>query len=144
MTALPAPELVVTHGDWRVENLSVVDSRIVAVYDWDSVAVMDELVAVGAAALTFPIDWERDQARRFPVPTEIAAFAGEYERARSRRFTTTERERLSASMAASLAYGARCEHADRARPPVGDDSQRGLLAKLGPALLRNGLSALTE
>ena len=140
---LAPPDLLVAHDDWRVENLSIVDGQIVAVYDWDSVALMDELVAVGAAALTFPIDWQRDQPRRFPVPSEIVEFIGEYETARPRPFTREERARLTASMVASLAYGARCEHADTGRPPANADSQRGLLAELGTRLLDRGLDALS-
>jgi len=47
-------------------------------------------------------------------------------------------------MVASLAYGARCEHSDTARPPSGDDSTRGLLATLGAELLDRGLAVLRE
>jgi hypothetical protein len=133
---------VVVHGDWRIQNLSVRGGRLVGVYDWDSVHVAAEVSAVAVAATTFSVDGNALTGRRFPCVPEIDAFVSEYEAARGERFTADERDILAASMVASLAYGARCEHADRADPPSFDDSQRGLLITLGPALLDNGLAAL--
>ena len=42
------------HGDWRIENLGVTDGHLVAVYDWDSVHVERESVALASAASTSP------------------------------------------------------------------------------------------
>ena len=135
---------VVVHGDWRIENLCVRAGRLVGVYDWDSVHVAGEVAAVATAATTFSVDWNQPAGNRFPHRHEIGAFVRDYEAARGDALSTVERDVLAASMVASLAYGARCEHADSGRPPSGDDSQRGLLARLGPTLLDHGLAALQE
>ncbi len=134
---------VVSHGDWRVQNVSIRDGAIDAVYDWDSVAVTDECTALGTAAITFGVDWSVDQPRRFSTAAEMGAFLADYEDARGVPLAATDRDRLAASMVASLAYGARCEHADPERPPAGTDSQRTLLRTLGPALLTHGLEVLS-
>ena len=138
-TELPG---VVVHGDWRIENVGVRGNRIVGVYDWDSVHVAAETTAVAIAATTFSVDWNRPTGRRFPGPAEIGAFVSDYETARGDEFTSAERAGIATTMVASLAYGARCEHADGGQPPAGDDSQRGLLTALGAALLDEGLGAL--
>ncbi len=134
----------VTHGDWRVQNVSIRAGAIDAVYDWDSVAVADECTALSAAATTFGIDWSIDQPRRFSTAPEMRAFVADYEEARGIPFATAERDRVAASMVTSLAYGARCEHADPERSPPGTDSQRTLLRTLGPALLVDGFDALSR
>jgi hypothetical protein len=134
---------VVAHGDWRLENVRVRGDELVAVYDWDSVHVAREPVALAGAATTFSVDFSQP-GTRFPSPSEIAAFVAEYEQARGAAFTKGERALLSAAMVASLSYGARCEHADPGRPPDGDDSQRGLLRRLGEPLLDVGFDALTR
>jgi hypothetical protein len=144
LAELPGADEVVVHADWRVENMSIRDSHVVAVYDWDSVMLGDEWHAVAAAALTFPIDWGRHQVRNFPTPTEILAFVDEYSIARGQPRAGDEGTRLAASMVACLAYGARCEHADQDSPPSGDDCQRALLREYGDALLAVGLTALGE
>jgi hypothetical protein len=133
---------VVVHGDWRIENLSISGRQLVGVYDWDSVHVAAETTAVASAATTFSVDWNQPTGRRFPGVREIGAFVSDYEAARGEEFTADECDILAASMVASLAYGARCEHADTQRPPTGDDSQHGLLAILGEALLDDGLAAI--
>ena len=65
-------------------------------------------------------------------PPRSAAFAAEYADARGAPLTDDERDRLARQLVVSLAYGARCEHADDGTPPTGTDSQRALLAALGP------------
>ena len=45
-TALPN---VVGHLDWRVQNLAFAGSRVTAIYDWDSVALVPEAALVGSA-----------------------------------------------------------------------------------------------
>ena len=112
------------------------------VYDWDSVHVDHEVAAVATAATTFSVDWNQPAGDRFPRPREIGAFVAEYEAARGTAFSVAERDVLAVTMVASLAYGARCEHAVPDRPPV-HDAQRGLLAELGDALLEDGLDALS-
>jgi hypothetical protein len=116
----------------------------VGVYDWDSVHVEREVAAVATAATTFCVDWQQPAGNRFPHPREIGAFVSDYQNARGNEFSTAERDVLVATMVASLAYGARCEHADPGRPPLPDDSQRGLLDRLGNRLLDDGLDVLHE
>jgi Ser/Thr protein kinase RdoA (MazF antagonist) len=137
------PDAVV-HGDWRIENVYVRGGRLVGVFDWDSVHVTHEVSAVATAATTFSVDWQQPDGNRFPQPHEIAAFVSDYEAARARGFSAAERDNLAATMVASLAYGARCEHADSGEPPSGDDSQRRLLSMLGVALLDRGVAALED
>jgi hypothetical protein len=138
-----APVLdVVVHGDWRIENVCVRGRRLAGVYDWDSVHVAAETMAVATAATTFSVDWNQSIMRRFPNVREIGAFVADYEAARGDAFTPDERDLLAIAMVASLAYGARCEHADSGRPPTGEDSQRGLLTMVGETLLDGGLAAL--
>jgi hypothetical protein len=134
---------VVAHGDWRIENVRVRGDEIVAIYDWDSVHVEREPIALASAATTFSVEWTRS-GTKFPTPHEIAEFVAEYEQARGAPFTKGEGALLSAAIVASLSYGARCEHADPGRPPEGDDSHRGLLARIGEPLLEVGLDALTH
>jgi len=134
-------ERVVVHGEWRIENVGFRDGRFAAVFDWDSVHVAREVEAVATAATTFCVDWRRPPGNSFPRPSEIAAFLHDYETARGAAFSADECHLLAAAMVASLAYGARCEHADRSRP-VERDSQRGLLQELGALLLDEGLAVL--
>ncbi len=144
LTRIPAGRAVVAHGDWRVQNVGIRAGAITAVDDWDSVSATDECTALAAAATTFSVDWNIDQPRRLPTSPESAAFLDDYASARARPFSAHERQRVAASIVASLAYGARCEHADPGASRAGDDSQRALLAAVGPGLLANGLDALTS
>jgi hypothetical protein len=143
LARLPPGREVVAHGDWRVQNLSVRDVTIDAVYDWESVAATTEMGALAAAALTFGVDWSIPQVRRLSTPAEMLLFASEYADARGSPLQLHEHDRLALHLVVSLAYGARCEHSDRDTPPSGDDCQRALLRDLGPALLRDGLDALS-
>jgi hypothetical protein len=144
LRSLPDAEVVVVHGDWRVENLCVRGGRLVGVYDWDSVHGAPEVAAIATAAATFSVDWQQPEGNRFPRPHEIGAFVSDYEAERRTSFPAVERDRLAATIVASLAYGARCEHADVRRAPSDNDSQRGLLETLGVALLDRGLAALYQ
>jgi aminoglycoside phosphotransferase (APT) family kinase protein len=132
-------EVVVGHGDWRLQNVSVRDGRVDAVYDWDSVAVMAERTAVAVAATTFTVDWE-SATTRFPTPDQTVAFVAAYASARGAPFTADDDELVAAEMVAAMAYGARCEHAD---PDGVRTDQRDRLAALGLTLLAEGLDALS-
>ncbi len=133
---------VLTHGDWRVDNVRVRSGRVIAIYDWDSLTVEPEVCAVATAARTFCCDWDQASRVRFPSPAEINAFVAEYEHARGAQFDERARALLAASMVASLAYGARCEHSI-ALPEI-PDSQQGMLRRLGPGLLADGIDALRD
>ncbi|MBM3673673.1 MAG: hypothetical protein FJW88_01790 [Actinobacteria bacterium] len=134
---------VVAHGDWRIENVCVDGGEIRAVYDWDSVHIDREPAALGPAAVTFSADWTR-AGPRFPSPSEVAAFVSEYEVARGADFDDGERAVLAAAMVAAATYGARCEHSIPHQLPSDDDSQRGLLRRIGPPLLDRGIEVLDQ
>lgn len=103
---------VVGHFDWRVENLGFEDGRIVAIYDWDSLARAPEAVIAGAAAGTYRIDWRLREPDPLPSVDEMAGFVADYEAARGHPFGVDERALLDAANLAHLAYAARCQHAD--------------------------------
>jgi Ser/Thr protein kinase RdoA (MazF antagonist) len=127
----PLP-LVVGHTDWRVQNMAFDGERIVAIYDWDSVAVAAEPVFVGNAAAVFPTDWRIPHPDPPPTTDEMRAFVADYETARGHAFSPAEREVLDAANLAGLAYSARCQHSDIVlRPEMGDSSKIGW-----PRLLR--------
>ena len=104
--------MVIGHADWRIENLCMDRSAVVAIFDWDSVCICPEAVLVAAASIHFTTDWSDSSTHLFPSPDESAAFIKDYEEARGRRFTPSERELARAAQVYRLAYGARCEHSD--------------------------------
>jgi hypothetical protein len=104
--------MVIGHADWRIENLCMDQSTVVAIFDWDSVCTCPEAVLVGAASVHFTTDWSDSSTDPFPSPGESSAFVSEYEEARGRRFASRDRELVEAAQIYRLAYGARCEHSD--------------------------------
>ncbi len=50
--------LVVGHTDWSARNVRYDERRLLAVYDWDSVALVAESTAVGQAAVTWRVTAE--------------------------------------------------------------------------------------
>ena len=144
-----AGDPVVGHGDWRVEHLRFAadGGALRAVYDWDSLAVGPEALFAGAAAHAFTADWSREGHRSIPTIDESLAFLDDYEAARGRPFTGSERRAARAALVAAMAYSARCGHSDRltalgtrapAVPatPVPPDSCLSILARHGERLLR--------
>jgi hypothetical protein len=101
---------VLGHADWRVEHLRFEDGRIVATYDWDSLAFRPETELVGASAHGFTADWTREGVRRIPTAEDIRAYIGDYEHARGWSFTKRERQSVFAACVYWSAYGARCTH----------------------------------
>jgi hypothetical protein len=59
--------LVLGHGDWRVEHLGFQEGKIVATYDWDSLAFCSETELVGVSAHGFTADWALEDVRRIPT-----------------------------------------------------------------------------
>ena len=124
-------EIVVGHVDWTVRHCRFVADELRVVYDWDSLAVLDEPRLVGEAARAFTTTWYLD-VRVTPTPEEASAFVAEYEAARGRRFTRTERARLAAAATYALAYTARCESCgDPAATDFPPGSAREALARYG-------------
>lgn len=111
--SLPA---VVAHLDWRVENLGFAGHELTAIYDWDSVGLAPEPAAVGHAAAQFSTDWRIGHST-LPSITEMRSFVSDYELHRGTRFDPEERAVLDAANLLLCAYGARCQHSDRALFP---------------------------
>lgn len=138
LTQVALPD-VIAHLDWRVENLGFSNGEIVAVYDWDSVGLAPEAVAVGQAAAMFSTDW-RVGPTTVPSLPAMRAFVDDYEHHRGRAFNRDERVALDAANLMLCAYGARCQHSDRVlHPEIAGSSASGwvrLLRERGPAGLR--------
>jgi hypothetical protein len=108
---------VVGHFDWRVENLGFENGRIVAIYDWDSLAIAPEPVVVGNTAAQFTADWASNGPDPIPTLEEMRIFVDDYEQERGKQFSAAERELLDAANLFLCAYGARCQHSDLALHP---------------------------
>ncbi len=109
---------VIGHFDWRVENLGVTGPSITAIYDWDAVGLAAEPVVVGVNAAQFCSDWTRDDADTLPTVVEMRGFVEDYETARGGPFSLDELRLLDAANLWTVAYGARCQHADAAVRPT--------------------------
>jgi hypothetical protein len=107
-TALPN---VVGHLDWRVQNLAFAGSRVSAIYDWDSVALVPEAALVGSASVIHPVDWRLEQPDPLPTLEQLDGFVADYEAARGAPFDD-EREVLVGGQRWVTSYGARCQHSD--------------------------------
>ena len=129
------------HIDWRVQNLAFDGDLIVAIYDWDSIAVASEPVFVGNAAGRVPDRLEGPSPRS---PTDRRRDA-RLRRATTRKLAadrshSDEREELDAANLALLAYTARCQHSDQLlRPDLGDNAPSA-----GPVSSASGASAASR
>jgi len=132
---------VLGHADWRVEHLRFQDGRIVATYDWDSLAFCPETEWVGISAHGFTADWTLEGVRRIPTADDIRAYVADYEDARGQSFSKRERRSLFATCVYCIAYGARCEHSlHPEKVEWQENSWPYLLRKEGEALLRESIS----
>jgi hypothetical protein len=98
------------HADWRVEHLRFQDGKIVATYDWDSLAFTPETKLVGISAHGFAADWSLPNVRRIPSGADIRAYIDDYAQRRGRSFSRQERQSVFVSCVYQIAYGARCQH----------------------------------
>lgn len=103
---------VVSHFDWRVQNLAFAGSAVSAIYDWDSVSLGPEAAAVGSASVIHPIDWRLGRPDPLPTLDQLDGFVVDYEMARGADFDDEEREVLAAAQRWVASYGARCQHSD--------------------------------
>lgn len=139
-------DLVIGHCDWRSEHLRFDARDLVAVYDWDSLAMMRETALVGLAALAHLSD--RCPTGLFSEPSigDCISFVAAYERARGKEFTEAERAAVEAVVIYWLCYDARCQLSDLmtargTRPPLapppffGKIGRPGVLATHGPQWL---------
>lgn len=107
-----ASPVVVGHLDWRVQNLGWDGDEIVAIYDWDSVALVPEGALVGMTSVQHAVDWRRGEADPLPTLEAVDGFVADYEAARGAPFTSAEHDLLAAAQRWLAAYGARCQHSD--------------------------------
>ena len=129
-------EPVLGHADWRIEHLRFEGERIVAIYDWDSLALRTETELVGLSAHGFIADWSLEGVRRIPTGDDIRAYIAEYEKARGCRFSKRERQSLLAHCVYFIAYGARCTHSlDPGKTGWEENTWPHLLSTEGEALL---------
>ncbi len=132
---------VLGHADWRVEHLRFDQGRIVATYDWDSLAFWPEAKLAGASAYGFTADWTIEGVRRIPTADDIRAYVTDYEAARSHPFSKRERRSLFAHCVYSIAYGARCTHSlEPAKTEWEENTWPYLLRTEGEALLQETTS----
>ena len=153
-----AGEPAIGHSDWRVEQLRFVGGRLSAAWDWDSLGYGLEPVFAGSSAHCFTADYRVDHLDVVPTLEEALAFLADFEAARGAPFGGDERRTAIAALVATMAYSARCEHADAltewgsipARPApkcVPSDGYLGFLALHGAGLLGvqvDGVPAVCE
>jgi hypothetical protein len=114
---------VAAHLDWGVKNLRFRDDAVCAVYDADSIHLASEAECVGRAAAQFTAQWDIP-ALLTPTPKEAKAFVDEYQAARGRKFSRTERTIAAAAARYLVAQVARLELLSGV--PEGDN-YRGLM-----------------
>lgn len=131
---------VLGHADWRVEHLRFQDGRIVATYDWDSLAFRPETELVGISAHAFTADWTLEGVRLIPTANDIRSYVEDYEKVRWQPFSKRERKSLFAACVCSIAYSARCTHSlEPDRREWEDNTWPYLLRTEGEALLHEAM-----
>jgi hypothetical protein len=98
-----APPAILFHMDFSAANVRVRDGRVCAIYDMDSIALVDEMRGRRARPFTTPT--RALHARRATSREEARAFVADYETARGKKLTNIERRRLDA--AASMPWPTR-------------------------------------
>jgi hypothetical protein len=127
---------VVAHTDWSARNVRLNDHQLLAVYDWDSVALVQEATAVGQAAVTWSVTADPG-GTRFPTIEEVLNYFSDYEDAAGHQLSEQQWKSAGAAAAQTLAYIARCEHALEAAGIERTDPRaaRDRLADAGATLL---------
>jgi hypothetical protein len=106
--AKPWP-FAIAHTDWSARNIRVQDGELVAAYDWDSLSVVAEPVAIGQAAATWCSLGEPGDPVA-PSPEQTVAYISAYETAAGYRLTPEQHRAARAAALWVLCYTARCEH----------------------------------
>ena len=127
---------VVAHTDWSARNVRFNEKRILAVYDWDSLALVKESTALGQAAMTWSVTADPG-GTKFPDVSSVLAYMDDYESARDTRLSPGQRRAARAAAVYVLAYTARCEHSLAARGLArpDQDAARQCLADAAAELL---------
>lgn len=126
--------LVVAHTDWSARNVRIDHTGVSVVYDWDSLSLVTESVAVGQAAATWRSTGEPSDPIA-PSPDEIKRYLNAYTAAREEPFTTEQTRAVLAAALWVLAYTARCEHALEAATGRKLERARARLATHGHAYI---------
>ena len=128
--------LVVAHTDWSARNVRFDEERVLAAYDWDSLALVEEATALGQAAMTWSVTADPG-GTEFPDMNSVLAYIADYERARNSSLTSGQHRAARAAAVYVLAYTARCEHslAVRGVARADQDAGRRRLAEIGVPLL---------
>jgi hypothetical protein len=113
---LPARRSVM-HTDVSSANVRVLGAEVIAVFDMDSVARIDEMRCLASAAVHFT--YRGDPPWSWPTREESTAFVDDYVRARGKPLDREERRRLDAAAVYALAYTARCELGNSMNPDRG-------------------------
>lgn len=127
---------IVAHTDWSARNVRFDDDGLLAVYDWDSLALVTESTALGQAAMTWSVTADPG-GTEFPTRDSVLAYIDDYEKERGASFSRLQLRSARAAAAYVLAYTARCEHSlaarRLARPDQGTARER--LAEIGAQML---------
>lgn len=107
---------VIAHTDWSLRNVRFARDEVVAIYDWDSLALSPESRVVGEAAAGWCKTGEGNDSS--PTNDEIGDYIAHYESVRGTPLTPVQRRAANAAAVYGMAYTARCEHA------VDPDSRR--------------------
>ena len=128
--------LVVAHTDWSARNVRFDEDRLLAVYDWDSLALVKEATALGQAAMTWSVTADPG-GTEFPDLDSVLGYMADYEQTRNRGFNAEQLRAARAAAVYVLAYTARCEHslALQGVARADQDAARRRLAELGTTLL---------
>jgi len=117
-------DLVIGHGDWRVQHARFEGDRIVAAFDWAGLCRDREPALVGFTAFAFCVDWSKEPVPATPL-ADARAFVADYEAARGRPFDGDERRLCGAVFAYSYATMARWV----------EGTFRAVVASHGPSLM---------
>ena len=97
---------VVAHTDWAARNVRLDEQRLLAIYDWDSVALVPESTAVGQAAVTWSVTADPG-GTDFPELEDIRGFVADYEKAVGYELDDAQWRAAGGAAAYTLAYTAR-------------------------------------
>jgi hypothetical protein len=127
---------VIAHTDWSARNVRLDEDGLLAVYDWDSLALVTESTALGQAAVTWSVTADPG-GTEFPTLPDIAGFVADYEAATGTRLDDDQWRAAGAAAAYTLAYTARCEHSLDVKGMARADQHaaRDRLAEAGERLL---------
>jgi hypothetical protein len=127
---------VVAHTDWSARNIRFDESQLLAIYDWDSLALVTESTALGQAAMTWSVTADPG-GTAYPSIGSVLAYMEDYEKHRGEPFSLAQGRAARAAAVYVLAYAARCEHSLAARGLArpDQDTARERLAGVGAEML---------